>query len=1045
MQCNFISIANLLLKINHKLLLILALLLASFTMVAQSVVPVTGIVIDEKREPLEGATVAILGKQTATTTNAAGKFIINNNSNNDSLIVSFTGYESKTVKADGNGILTIQLARSSHMDEVVVVGYGTQKRSVVTSSVSTINQEAIRSTPGANLQNMLTGKVTGYFSQQRSGQPGAETTDITIRGVATYNGGTNPLILVDDIEYNFGQFKLISVDEIESLSILKDAEATAIYGVKGANGVILVKTRRGKTGKAQISIRTEAAFQIPIKPFKALGAYDVALLTNEALRNDGLQNLYNAQDLELYKSGADPYGHPDVDWYKTIMRPLAPMTETNVNISGGTDRVRYFLSGGYQYQGGLIKDIEYKGREPKPETSEVNNNFYSKRYKFRSNLDINPTRSTTISFDMAGTYHEVNSPQAAVFSRMFKYDYVRPNGYPVYNPDGSFGFANSSVFQPRDNVNNPAALVALGGYRRSFNNFMNLGLTATQQLGMLLRGLSAKASVTYSYANNSERWQDRVGIPSYFYNPVDGSYTPRDATIYRINQYALGYNGALGGSPNNRLNIQGHLSYQRRFAGGHNVNGLVLYNQTSYYEGAALPFNFLGYTYRFGYNYKERYIFSASGAYNGSDRFVTQNRFNLFPAFAVAWNLQNEAFVKELVPFITQFKLRASYGIVGNDNIGINQYFFLDRYERSGTTYAFGEAPNVRNGIREGDLGNNDVSWESERKWNFGVDLGLFKNALIITADYFDNYRYDILSQRQTLQRAFGMPTAVLPYINLGEVQNRGYELEATYNGRLGKLGYSLKGIVTYAKNKVIFRDDPSALYPWQDRTGMPIGVQRQYIWNGGFYSEQDITDTKVAKPVGTVKPGYLRYNDLNGDNVVNVDDMAYYNKPNRQTTILSFNLGFDYKGFNFSALVQGGLGGAAFTGYEAAAPFKAALQPMHLNRWTPETAATATFPALSYNFIGTYMNPEGNPSTFWTTSSDYVRLRSVELGYAFQKSFTNRLKVSSLRVFLNAYNLVTWSSFYKKYQYDPEVANNQNDYVYPVTRNVNFGVALGL
>jgi TonB-linked SusC/RagA family outer membrane protein len=1031
---------------GYRSFFLLPLFFVALSLNAQRVVSITGSVFDEKREPLSGATVRVAGASTVTTTNASGRFSITADADRDSLVISFSGYGSKTVKADGSRAMTIQLSSNDNsMDEVVVVGYGTQKKSVVTSSVSTINQDAIRSTPGANLQNMLTGKVTGYFSQQRSGQPGVETTDITIRGVATYNGGTPPLILVDDIEYNYGQFKLISVDEIESVSILKDAEATAIYGVKGANGVILVKTKRGKSGKAQINIRSEVAMQIPIKPFKALGSYDVALLTNEALRNDGLQELYSAQDLELYKSGADPYGHPDVDWYKTLMRPMAPMSETNINISGGTERVRYFLTGGYQYQGGLTKEIEYKGKEPIPETSRVNNNFYSKRYKFRSNLDVNPTRTTTISFDMAGTYHEVNQPQSSGFGRMFKYDYVRPNGYPVYNPDGSFGFANSAQFQPRDNFNNPAALVALGGYRRSFNNFINLGLIANQQLGMLIRGLAAKVSVTYSYANNAERWQDRVGIPSYFYNPADGTYTPRDATIYRVNQLSLGYNGALGSSPNNRLNIQGHLSYQRRFNGGHNVNALVLYNQTSYYEGAALPFNFLGYTYRFGYNYKERYIFSASGAYNGSDRFVTQNRFNLFPAFALAWNVHNESFVKKLLHFLSQFKLRASWGIVGNDNIGINQYFFLDRYERPGSNYAFGEVPNGRNGIREGDIGNDDVSWESERKWNFGVDLGLFKNALTITADYFDNYRYDILSQRQTLPRIFGMPTAVLPYINLGEVENRGYELEATYNCKIKKLGYSLRGILTYAQNRVIYRDDPPALYPWQDRTGLAIGVQRQYIWDGGFYSAEDIADPKVAKPIGAVKPGYLRYKDLNGDNVIDREDMAYFTKPNRQTTIMSFNLGLDYKGFTLSALLQGGFGGAANAGYEAAAPFKAALQPMHLNRWTPETAATATFPSLSYNFIGTYMNPEGNPSTFWTTSSDYVRLRSVEIGYAFPKTFTRKLNVSSLRVFANAFNLVTWSSFYKRYQFDPEIANNLNDYVYPVTRNVNFGLALGL
>ncbi|WEK35086.1 MAG: TonB-dependent receptor [Candidatus Pseudobacter hemicellulosilyticus] len=1011
---------------------------------AEPAPPIRGRVLTEDGTPLPGASVKIKGATTGTSTDSSGVFILNARAG-QTLVITFVGYKEREYKVGSEQNITIVLAaEESRLDEVVVVGYGAQKKSVITSSVSTINQEAIRNTPGANIQNMLTGKVSGYFSQQRTGQPGAETTEISIRGVATYNSGTNPLVLVDDIEYNFGQFKLISADEIASISILKDAEATAIYGVKGANGVILVKTKRGKASKAQIEIRTEAGLQIPIRTFQTLGSYDVALLTNEALANDGGTAMFSERDLELFKSGEDPYGHPDVDWYNTLFRKTAPMTETNVNISGGSNRVRYFLSGGYQYMDGLLKNIDYRGREPEPNTSKVNKNYYSKRYKFRSNLDVSPTQTTTISFDITGTYHEVNAPQNNVFTSIFKYDYVRPYGYPVYNPDGSFGFGNPAIFQPAGNINNPAALSALGGYHRSYNNFINMSLVGSQKLDMILPGLSTKVSATFSYANNAERWQDRAGIPAYFYNPADSSYTPRDQSIYRINQYVMTYNGSVAGSPNSRLNIQAHLAYNKKFSGGHNVNALLLYNQTSYYAGADLPFNFLGYTYRFGYNYKERYIFSASGAYNGSDRFVTQNRFNLFPAFAVAWNGHNEDFVRDKLPFLTQFKLRASYGIVGNDNIGINEYFFENKYERSGNYY-FGELPNQRTGIREGDIGNNDVSWESERKWNFGIDLGLFQNKLTITADYFDNYRYDILSQRQTLQRIFGMPTSVLPYVNLGEVKNHGYELEIGYNGNVGKLGYTVRTMVTYAKNKVIYRDDPPALYPWQDRTGLPIGVQRQYIWDGEFYTTADLQDSKVAKPVGTVRPGYLKYRDMNGDGIINVDDMAYLDRANRQTTVLSFTLGFQYEGFSISALFQAGLGGYAYVGYEAAVPFKAALQPTHLNRWTPETAETATFPALSYNFVGTYMNPNGNLSTFWTESSDYLRLRSIEFGYTFKKSVTNRLKLSNLRAFANAYNLVTWSKFYKKYQYDPEVANEQNDYIYPVTSNVNFGLTIGL
>lgn len=1007
-------------------------------------VVVRGKVTDSKGEALIGVSVRVKGSTQGTSTNTEGSFTLRVDQG-QTLVFTYVGFQTREIVFNGQTTLNIILNDDvQSMEEVVVVGYGTQKKSVVTSSVSMIDQKAIRQTPGSNIQNMLTGKVTGYFTQQRSGQPGAEINDLTIRGAATYTGNNAPLILVDNVEYNYGQFKLINADEIESISVLKDAEATAIYGVKGANGVILVTTRRGKAGKTQVSLRTETGLQIPVRTFQTLDSYDAARLYNEALVNDGLDPFYTETDLDLFRNGTDPYGHPNVDWYNTIFRPVAPETETNLNFSGGTERIRYFLSLGYLNQSGLLRDIKYMGKEPEPNTSDVNNNYYSKRYKFRSNLDVNPTRSLTVSFDLTGTYNEVNQPNPSVFGNLFKWEYVRPFGYPVYNPDGSFGFASRLLYQPRDNYNNPAALTSLGGYSRDFNPFMNIGITATQHLDALIKGLTAKASATYSYANLSNRTQTRSGIPSYYYNPADGSYTPRDNTIYRVTPYTMSYAASSNDvQPNYRMNIQAHLSYERKFNGAHSVNALVLYNQTTYTRAAKLPFKFLGYTYRFGYNYKERYIFSASGAYNGSDRFVTQKRFTLFPAFGVAWNLHNEPFFAAVAPFINQLKIRSSWGITGNDDIQTDTYVFESTYARAGT-YSFGESPNNRTGIQEGVIGNDDVSWESERKWNLGADIGLFKNALTITADYFRNYRYDIFDTRHTIPVSFGIVN--LPKLNLGKVRNHGFELEVGHTGKVGKIGYNLKGNISYAKNSIVFNDDPPALYPWQDRTGMSIGVNSmQYIWDGQFYTEEEVSDPSVAKPAGTVRAGYLKYRDMNNDGIINVNDKVYINKPNRQTTILGFNLGFDYKGLSVSALLQAGLGGAAYAGYETAIPFKAEFQPLHLGRWTPETAATATFPALTTNFVGTYMNPGTDLSTFWSQNTDYLRLRSMEVGYTFSAAVAKKLRLSSLRVFANGYNLATWSGFYKRYQFDPEVASNFNDYVYPVTTIVNFGLSVGL
>lgn len=1001
---------------------------------------IKGVVINDQGQPMAG--VSVIEKQTnnATRTNGNGQFSLEVSSKSALIEFRYLGYTTKELVASSINEKVVMNEDINDMDEVVVVGYGKQKKSEVTASMSTVDRKAIQQTPGASLQNLLTGKVTGLFTQQRSGRPGGDGADMSIRGVATFNGGTSPLILVDDIEYNQGQFSMIDVNEIESVSILKDAEATAIYGVKGANGVILVTTRRGSQGKPSINLRTQLGVQIPIKTMQTLGSFDAATLYNEALANDGLKAMFTNEELEKFKTGADPYNYPDVDWYNTVYRKYATNNETNLDISGGGERIKYFVSLGYLNQDGLLKDIEYKGEEPEPNTSKVNNNYYFNRYKFRSNLDFQANDNLSMKLDLTGTYAETNQPFHNVSGQLFQYDYVRPFGYPVYNPNGSFGYADPSKFEPSYKTNNVAALLALGGYTRDYNNFMNAGLTVNHKLDMLIPGLSAKAMATYSFANTANRSLSRSGIPAYYYNGVNDTYIPRDINLYRVAPYSLGYGG---GTPNNRLNVQAHINYQHSFAEKHNVSGLILYNQTSYIDGPAVPVNFRGYTYRFGYNFKERYVFSASGAYNGSSRFVSQKRYNFFPAFALAWNIDKEEFF-ELPSFVSNLKIRGSYGKVGNDNIGINEYLFEETYTRGGS-YAFGENPTPITTIFEGKQGNNNITWETERKTNIGLDAKFFNSKLSVIVDYFYNYRHDIIMKRETIPLAFGVQPANLPFVNLGRVSNRGVEVELAYNDKIGEVSYNIRGQYSYAKNKLIYRDDVPAAYPWQDRTGMSLGVSKQYIWEGGFYSEEEINNPDVPKPAGTVKPGFLKYKDLNGDGTINFYDMAYVGRPNLPHTTASVNIGFGYKGFGISALFQGSFGANAHLGFDMAVPFKAALQPLHLGRWTPETANEATFPALTTNFAGTYMNPNQNLSTFWSTSADYIRLRSMELGYTLPQEAVSKLKLRGIRVFANAYNLVTWSAFYKRYQYDPEVAANQNLYPYPVTRIVNLGVNINL
>lgn len=1001
---------------------------------------VNGMVINDEGDPLVGVTVQVKGMNMGTVTDASGKFLIQA-PEHKTLVFSYIGYNKREILVNKQFPAQITLnTDASGLNEVVIVGYGTQRKLDVTSSVSQVSGDDVRKTPAANLQNGLNGKLPGLFSQQRSGQPGGESAaNIYIRGVSTFTGSQQPLVLVDNVEYPYDQLFLIDPNEVASISILKDAAATAIYGIKGANGVILVTTRRGTAGKPVIHLRSQWGIQTPVHILKTLNSYQTAILQNEADRNDGRTPMFSLEDLALFHSGADPYGHPDVNWYDALFKRGTLLTNNNLDISGGTKRVKYFITLGYQFQNGLVKDIPYKGKDQVASgQTQVNPNFFAKRYKFRSNLDIQATQSLKFTLDITGTRLAANRPKADfLFPTIFRYDYAAPFMMPIYNPDGSFGSGNPNVMLPPATSNNVAAVYALGGYTKELNDFMNFHISGTQKLDDITPGLSAEAEMAYSFANTAERTMTRyaVQIPTYWYNAVDDTYHPRDPNVFTIPPYQLVYGS---GTPNRRLNLRGDLNYERSF-GLHNVSGLVLFNQTSYYQGAEAPDNFRGYTFRFTYNYNHKYLLGVSGAYNGSDRFVTQKKYQLFPAISAGWNIGREPFFTRLFPFVESFKLRGSYGWVGSDDIGGNQYLYEQVYDRAGT-YSFGEYDNQVTGIIEGTQGNMDVTWQTERKADIGLDFTLFKGKINGTIEYFNNYRYNILTKRSTIPQYFGVEKSNLPPVNIGEVSNAGYEIEIDYRDLIGQVGINIKGNVSFAKNKVLFRDEPPPKYPWQKATGRPIGMTRQWTWLGFYESQKDI-DTS-ATPAGEVKEGYLKYKDLNGDGIIDNDDKAYQGNPNLPNTNIGLTLGWSYKGLSFSVLLQAALNFDVFLGNGNAVPFKTDLQPIHLGRWTPETASTATFPAMTTTFNGSYMNPD-NRSTFWTTPGDYLRVRSMNISYTIPKNIVGKVGLSGATVFISGYDLFTWSKFMKRWQFDPEIDNASGGYIYPVEKILNFGIDL--
>ncbi len=1025
---------------------------------------VSGIVTDSIGNAVIGATVTEKGMKNATSTDVSGRFTLLLRGTTNRVIITSINYETREVAVSTAGSTTVKMvaAKAENADEVVVVGYGRKKALTNTGSVSSVSGAALRENPSASIQNTLAGRLPGFFSQQTSGQPGADAATFFIRGQSSYNGGSNtPLIIVDDIEFTYEQFARIDPNEIETLSILKDASTTAVYGVRGANGVLVVTTRRGKNGPPQIAFRGETSMQQPTIFPHYLNAYETATLVNQAQINDGLtqaQRQFTQADLDTFRNHSNPFTHPDVNWRDVLFKKFSKQYRGNFDISGGTDRVKYFVSAGYLYQDGMVKDYGSKVG--------INNNFYNQRYNYRSNLDLKVTSTTDVHLDLYGNISEINRPQVGSpfgYNDLF-YDYgsfltLSPFAYPLYNPDGSLGYSN---FQKTNNlggttnydVNNVIGRLTYLGYTRTFENNMNLVGTINQKLDFITKGLSVKGTISYasSYgdpgSNNTGVTNNTVSMsgsdfPSYIYDPATKTYSPRSGNIFRVRRLIR---SSVTGTTYRSVQAQGFLTYDRTFSNRHHIYGLVLYNQNSVTRYNSnntynfIPNNLLGFTGRIGYDFRQKYLVEFNGARNGSDRFSAAHRYGFFPAGSAGWNISEEPFFKNNVKFINRLKLRGSYGLVGNDKIGNNfTYLYIQTYTTSGGAVYFGN-PNANSGnaIYEGQLGNELVSWEKEKKLDLAVEGSLFRSRLSFVADYFNNNRYDILTSRgNSVSAVFGQ---TLPPVNLGKVNNKGIEIELNWADKIGKnLTYSLRGTYSYAKNKIVFQDEPSYKYGYQSYTNQPIGTQRVYTFIG-FYDSASVIDPKVARPAQTVRAGDLRYADLNGDGVIDGYDLKVQGNPNVPNTTFGLQLAIRYKNFNIGVFFQGAANFNVSAAAEAIRAFSSNLTAVHQQSWTPALGNNAQFPRLT--FTPGISDPLANPSTFWLIPGDYIRLKTAEIGYSLPKGWVRSLKMKDIRLYSNGYDLITWTKLGKRYELDPEITTGTSRTVYPPQRIINFGVS---
>lgn len=1045
---------------SKRIMSLLIMLLTTSFVFAQ--VTVTGNVRDERGDEVIGATVLLIGSQHGVITDVDGNFKLNvPNAKTAVLQISYVGYETQKIALKGKTKISVTLAEVANaLNEVMVVAYGTQKKETLTGAISSVKTDGLLRSPNASIASSLAGQVTGLSSVSTSGQPGKEDPSIYIRGVGSLTeGASSPLILVDGVERSFFQ---MDPNEIESVTVLKDASATAVFGVRGANGVILVTTRRGQEGKATISITSSVGVQQPTRILKMADSYTYATLFNEMNDNDGKsKHTFDDYALERFRLGDDPIMYPNMNWRKYIMKNSSIQTQHNLNISGGTDRVRYFISMGFLWQDGLFrqfKELDY------------NNNYSYTRYNYRGNLDLDITKSTLLKVGLGGIVgitHEPND-QDYPYGLFSLINMAQPFNSPGII-DGKLVLTDPGKYDGVLMDNNALGRYYGQGYDQATSNTMNMDLQLTQKLDFITKGLSVEVKGAYNtyYVFKQKRYGSVETYTPYYQSALespgldinDPSYNK--TIVYRVS----GQNKRLSYSEDNNTRgrdwyFEASLRYNRKF-GGHNVGGLLLYNQSKKYYPKTfteVPTAYVGLVGRLTYDYKSRYVGEFNFGYNGSENFAPEKRFGFFPSGSIGYVISEEAFMKKQ-KVVDYLKLRASIGLVGNDNISDNRFLYLsnswlvdqlpsekDYWNAYKNGYNFGfNNGNMIKGAIESRIGNPNVSWETALKQNYGIDVNFLNNRLKVSAHIFFEDRKDILIKRQTIPITTNLTSDNLPVVNMGRVKNHGYEIDLKWEDVIkGKLHYYINANVSYNRNKIIFQDEVEPNEPYQWRTGQPVGTIFGYVADG-FYNDSDFENGKLKeglpKPTMDVSPGDVKYTDLNGDGLITDDDQRAIGNPTRPAYTWGLNYGADYKGFFFSMNWTAATERSLVLDYFFRKPFgnnaNNALMQFHAdNRWTPATAETATVP----RFATKSMDYNSYTSSLWVKNGNFLKLKTLTIGYNFkERKALKKLGISQLGIKFSGYNLLTFDSFKIM---DPECTPGLTD-SYPIIKIYNIGINL--
>ena len=1014
-------------------------------------------------EPLAGAVVLVKGTNRYVSTDLDGRFSLSLPDGKAVLEITYFGY--KTLEVPATGSMKLRLEPDvQEIDEVQVIAYGKQSKMSITGSIASINTKELLKSPSGSAANALAGAVTGISSVQVSGQPGAEDPRIYVRGTGSLTESASaPLILVDGVERSFFQ---MDPNEIESITVLKDAASTAVFGVRGANGVILVTTRRGEDGRARLSVDSSFGLTQALRKLTGVDSYNYALLYTEAQRNDNPSIKDNRLTFtpyitELFKENSDPVMFPNVDWEEYLFKDFAWQTHHNLTLSGGTKTVKYFVSLGYLHQDGMLKHYY----------EDFNSNFTYDRFNYRANVDVNLTPTTLVSFNIGGRVGIQQEPQ--------HYDMWQNIMWCV--PFASPGFVDGKVIYNSHNRYIPLSELTSGldlyynwGYNRNTANVLNLDLALDQDLSVLTKGLSFKAKGSYN-TNYS------VGI-SRSPNGVDSALTPiylgslttpgldlsnpmfDNTIVYRTDGVSglhepMSY-GEWSGLGRNWY-LEGSLNYARSF-GQHDFTGLLLYNQSKTYYPAQytdIPTGYVGYVGRFTWAWKKRYMLDLNAGYNGSENFAPGRRYGFFPSGSVGWILSEEPFMKRqhLIDFL---KLRASYGIVGNDKYSGERFLYLDdSWDGNHSVYLYygsyqfglGDSWDMLRDAKENTIGNKVVTWEKCYKQNYGLDLKMFSYRLSLTADVFFEHRTDILSTRNTLP---SITDIKLPLINLGIVDNHGYELSLGWKDKIARtVDYYLTANMSFSRNQIKYMDEVPPNEPYMAQTGRSTGLSYGYLFDrfltpDDFKEDGSLKYTLPEMALGSPKPGDVLYKDLNLNGVIDGNDCTWFGYAARPEYVFGLVGGLGWKGWSFSMQWTGAMHASRLLSGEYRSAFgtnnaRALLQFLADGRYTPETAATARFPRL------TFANKSYNEldSSLWMLDGSYLRLKTAELSYTVSGArWLAKAGIGSAKIYVNGYNLLTLFSDLAKIDIDPEGMTGgagASAYSYPNNRIYNFGINL--